>query len=71
MSKDIWSRNASQSLNFLASAGPLANTTVKNDVADEIMLQTGGTLIGCGTLYNIKSQRVSPGVCRLSLERTN
>jgi hypothetical protein len=58
-------------LNFLASAGPLANTTVKNAEADEIMLQTGGTIIACGCLYNIKSEQVSPGICRLTLERAN
>ncbi len=58
-------------LSFLASAGPLANTTVKNADADKIMLQTGGNIMSRGSLYNIKSQRVSPGVCRLSLERTN
>ena len=66
-----WSRDASQTLNFLAGAGPLANTTVKNAVADEVMLQTGGMVLGRGCLYNIKSQRVSPGVCKLSLERAN
>ena len=60
-----------QALNFLASAGPLANTTVKNADADEIMLQTGGHILARGMLYNIKSQRVSPGVCSLSLERPN
>ena len=58
-------------LKFLASAGPLANTTVRNADADKIMLQTGGNILARGILYNIKSQRISPGVCRLSLERTN
>ncbi len=58
-------------LNFLASAGPFANTTVKNSDADEIMLATGGTIMSRGYLYNIKSKRISPGVCRLTLERTN
>ncbi len=61
----------SRQLRFLASAGPLANTTVKNADADKIMMQTGGNIIASGILYNIKSQRVSPGVCRLSLERAN
>ena len=56
---------------FLASAGPLANTTVKNAYADEIMLASGGTIIARGSLYNIKSKSVSPDVCRLSLERAN
>lgn len=63
--------STNQTLNFLASAGPLANTTVTADEADEIMLQTGGTLIGRGCLYNIKSERMSPKVYRLSLERAN
>jgi hypothetical protein len=49
----------------------LANTTVTNADADKIMLQTGGSIMASGILYNIKSQRISPGVCRLSLERTN
>ena len=57
--------------NFLASAGPLANTTVTNADADKIMLQTGGKILARGVLYNIQSQRISPGVCLLSLERTN
>ena len=65
------STETTQALNFLASAGPLANTTVKNADADKIMLDTGGHLFARGALYNIKSQRVSPGVCRRSLERTN
>lgn len=62
---------AQQALNFLASAGPLANTTVTADDADEIMLSTGGTIMSRGVLYNIKSRRVSPKVYRLSLERAN
>ncbi len=61
----------SRTLRFLASSGPLANTTVKNADADKIMLQTGGIIMARGVLYNIKSQRVSSGVCRLSLERAN
>jgi hypothetical protein len=58
-------------LNFMASAGPYANTTVTNADADQIMLQTGGNIFGQGILYNIKSESISPGVCRLSLERAN
>ncbi len=55
-------------LNFLASAGPYANTTVPNKEADEIMLQTGGTIMARGILYNIVCKQVSPGVCRLTLK---
>ena len=60
-----------RTLNFLASAGPLANTTVKNKDADEIMLQTGGSIMARGRLYNLVAQRISPGVCRLSLKEAN
>jgi hypothetical protein len=65
------STSATDALRFLASAGPLGNTTVRNAEADKIMLQTGGNILVCGCLYTIISQRISPGVCRLSLERTN
>ena len=58
-------------LNFLAGGGPLANTMLKNRDADEIMLQTGGTLIASGILYNIVCKKLSPGVCCLSLKRAN
>lgn len=58
-------------INFLASAGELANTTVRNAEADEIMLETGGSIISRGILYNILSKQLSPGVCRLTLERAN
>lgn len=58
-------------LNFLASAGSLANTTVDGKEADEIMLATGGTLMARGRLYNIVSKKLSPTVYRLSLELAN
>ena len=58
-------------LNFLASAGPYANTTVPNKEADEIMLQTGGNILSRGRLYDIVSKQVSPGVCRLTLKLSN
>ena len=58
-------------LDFLATAGPLANTTATNEETDKVMLQTGGILLTYGILYTIISNQVSPGVCRLSLKRTN
>ncbi len=63
--------NVRRFLNFLASAGPYANTTARNRDADEIMMQTGGTLLSRGVLYNIVCKRVSPGVQRITLERSN
>ena len=71
MTTEPWSDEAKRVGRFLSSAGPLANTTVENAVADEIMMQTGGNTFGAGVLYNIKSQQVSPGVCRLTLGRAN
>ena len=59
----------SRTLDFLANAGPLANTTVSNKEADEIMLQTGGTMLTRGVLYNIICKRASPSVCLLTLKR--
>lgn len=61
----------SRTLNFLASAGTMANTTVTGAEADQIMMQTGGTVMARGVLYNIESKRLSPSVYRLSLKRAN
>ena len=56
---------------FLASAGPLANTVEPPKVVNELMLSTGGMILGRGVLYNIKSQYLSPGAYRLTLERAS
>lgn len=58
-----------QVLDYLASAGPLANTVASNLDADAIMLQTGGTMLSRGILYDIVCQSLSPGTCRLTLHR--
>ncbi len=55
-------------LAFLASAGPYANTTLRNRDADEIMIQTGGSILSKGVLYNIICKKISPGVCKLTLK---
>lgn len=60
-----------RTLNFLASAGLLANTTVSADEADAIMLQTGGTIMARGHLFNIICKKVSRSVYRLTLELAN
>ena len=64
-------RETTRVLNYLASTGDLARVTVTNKVADEIMLNTSATLMAKGYIYNIKSKRVSPGVCLLTLARAN
>ena len=63
--------NVTGTLNFLASAGPYARTTVKLDELDEIMHTTGGELMARGHLYNIVPYRLSPNVYRLSLKLAN
>lgn len=60
-----------RTLNFLASTGPHASTTVRRKDADDIMLQTGGTLMSHGILYHIKCDKVGPSVYNLTLERAN
>lgn len=63
--------NGQKLLNHLAGAGELANASLRNKDADEIMLATGGTILSRGVLYNIKCTKLSPGVCRLTLQRAN
>lgn len=63
--------DAQRTLNFLASAGPHANTTVSGEEADQIMLQTGGNILARGVLYSIVCKQMSPKVFRLSLEVSN
>ncbi len=58
-------------LNYLASTGDLANITLRNRDADAMMLRTGGRLMAKGILYDIICKKVSPGVCRLTLKRSN
>lgn len=62
------SPEARRIVNFLASAGPLANSTADKKDAHDILMETGGSIFGCGTLYNIKSEAIGPGVYRLSLK---
>lgn len=58
-------------LNFLASAGPYANSTVERQDAHDILMETGGTLLARGRLYNIIAKNIGAGVYRLHLELTN
>lgn len=65
------SPEARRAVQFLASAGPLANTTAERQDTHDILMETGGTLIGCGTLYNIDAKALGAGVYRLTLSRAN
>ena len=62
------SKEMTRVLNFLTGAGTYATTTLRNKDADEVMMQTGGSIISRGVLYNILCKKISPGVCKLSLK---
>ena len=57
-----------RTLNFMASAGPYANTTVEKADLKAIMLATGGSIMARGRLWSLKSQALGAGVYRLSLQ---
>ena len=65
------SPKANNTLNFLCSAGPHANATVTSTEADEIMMQTGGSIMAQGRLYEIMSRRLSPKVFKLTIKLAN
>lgn len=62
-----WTAEAIQAANFLASL-PSGNTTMLAKDLRALQLQTGGTLIARGHLYNIRAKSLGAGVWRVSLE---
>ncbi len=69
--EEMVSREARRVLNFLASAGPYANTSVETDVLNQLMLDTSGTIMARGILYDIISRKLSPKVWKLTIKRSN
>lgn len=65
------SPEARRQVDFLASAGPLANTTADKKDTHDILMETGGNILARGLLYNIKSVHLGADVYRLSLELAN
>lgn len=55
-------------LNHLASMPRYGNATATHAQVREIMLQTGGWMMACGSLYDIKSKHLGGGIYRLSLK---
>lgn len=62
------SSEAKRMLNFLASAGPLANTTATRKDTHDILLYTGGNMLCSGKLYNINAEHLGAGIFRLTLK---
>ncbi len=56
-------------LNHLASIPKYGNATATSSQVRAIMLSTGGWIMACGNLYDIKTKRLGGGVYRLSLEK--
>lgn len=59
---------ARQAANFLASM-PIGSTTLTTKDLRALLLQTGGQLMACGYLHDIKSEALGAGVHRVTLKR--
>ena len=57
-------------LNFMASS-PFGTTTAEHQDTHDILLETGGTLMARGHLYNIIARNIGAGVYHLHLELAN
>lgn len=64
-------QEAHKALDFLASAGPYANTTLRSNDLKSLLLYTGGTFMSRGILYNIKSEHLGVGVHKLTIKAAN
>ncbi len=71
MNQITTSPNAIQALNHLASMPDFGSTTVEKADLKAIMLQTGGTMMARGLLYDIVSKHLGAGVYKLSLKLSN
>ena len=61
---------ATRILNFLA-ANPYGNSTLLTKDLRGMLLETGGTLLACGRLYNIAAKSLGAGVHRVQLTLVN
>ena len=60
----------SRQLNYLAGC-PSGTTTMTESDLQQVLLETGGNMLACGRLYNIKSLHLGVKVYRVSLELAN
>jgi hypothetical protein len=54
-------------LNNLAGS-PNSSITMEAGLLREMLLETGGTLLACGSLYEFRSSHIGAGVCKVWLE---
>jgi len=57
-------------LNFLAAV-PSGSTTMEKDDLKTILMETGGSIFACGSLYDIVAKPIGAGVYKVTLTRTN
>lgn len=56
-------------LNFLAAV-PAGSTTMTHDDLRTILMETGGNMLACGTLYDIVGKNIGAGVYKVTLTPT-
>ena len=54
-------------LNFLASMPKYGNSVVDKKQLKNILTETGGQMMACGELYEIKAKHLGVGTYRISL----
>lgn len=62
--------DAKRALNYLAGYPPGHTTLLRKDTT-ELLIETGGNMLACGSLYNFKVVDIGADVCRISLELAN
>lgn len=58
-------------LNFLCGSPKYGHTTMLIDDLRQVLLETGGNVMACGYLWDIKSKHLGAGVYKVSLELAN
>lgn len=60
----------SRQLNFLAG-NPQGLTTMKDSDIETLLLETGGNMLACGSLYDFVVTPIGAGVSKVTLKLTN
>lgn len=64
-----WTTEAKKAANFLASM-PQGRTTLLKPDLRALLYETGGVLMACGSMYDIKAEHLGAGVHRVKLVRS-
>lgn len=65
-----WTADASRAARHLAAI-PYGSATLKEADAQSMLLESGGMLLACGRLYDVKSEPLGAGVFRMTLALRN